>query len=97
MSTHMPGFLLFLRFFALFCIGQYISHQQHKSQSLQSSQGGLGGGGVLFYVLIQVWTVQYWTSKIYLLLSMYITVPVLKALRCEALPLTARCPTTVQV
>ena len=31
MSTHLPGFQSFLKFFALFCIGQ-ISHQQHKGQ-----------------------------------------------------------------
>ena len=29
MSTHMPWFQSFFRFFVLFCIGQ-ISHQQHK-------------------------------------------------------------------
>ena len=29
MSTHLPGFRSFFRFFALYCIGQ-ISHQQHK-------------------------------------------------------------------
>ena len=29
MSTHLPGFQSFFRFFAWFCIGQ-ISHQQHK-------------------------------------------------------------------
>ena len=29
MSTHLPGFQSFSRFFDLFCIGQ-ISHQQHK-------------------------------------------------------------------
>ena len=29
MSTHLPGFQSFVRFFASFCIGQ-ISHQQHK-------------------------------------------------------------------
>ena len=31
MSTHLPGFQLFFRFFASFCIGQ-ISHQQHKGK-----------------------------------------------------------------
>ena len=31
MSTHVPGFQSFFRFFASFCIGQ-ISHQQHKGQ-----------------------------------------------------------------
>ena len=29
MSTHVPGFQSFFRFFASFCIGK-ISHQQHK-------------------------------------------------------------------
>ena len=29
MSTHVPGFRSFFRFFASFCIGQ-LSHQQHK-------------------------------------------------------------------
>ena len=29
MSTHLPGFRWFFRFFALFCFGR-ISHQQHK-------------------------------------------------------------------
>ena len=33
MSTHLPGFQSFLKFFALFCKSQ-ISHQQHKGYKL---------------------------------------------------------------
>ena len=37
MSTHLPGFRSFFRFFASFCIGQ-ISHQQHKGYDTTHGQ-----------------------------------------------------------
>ena len=48
MSTHVPGFHSFFRFFASFCFGQ-ISHQQLKGYA-----GGSGGVGYQACVSVSI-------------------------------------------
>ena len=45
MSTHVPGFCLFFRFFASLCNGK-ISHQQHEGKGRFLSPGVLGLKGL---------------------------------------------------
>ena len=54
MSTHLPGFQSFFRFFASFCIGQ-ISHQQHKGYSTSSC---------IYALLMCIWIIKKFLKRV---------------------------------
>ena len=61
MSTHMRGFQLFFRIFALLCIGKF-SHRQHKGSDKKSVLGylTLSMAKNIVFSIITSYVFRYW-------------------------------------